>query len=80
MHQEKEIERQDAIRLHVQQHSQHADLHYEELQGQQLIRIQRTGQEELEKREDELANQAHRAANHHQAQSLYTAILYATWM
>ncbi|EGN93370.1 hypothetical protein SERLA73DRAFT_78674 [Serpula lacrymans var. lacrymans S7.3] len=61
-HQEREIERQEAIRLQVQQHSQHADLCYEELQAQQLIRIQRAAQEELERREDELADQAHRAA------------------
>ncbi|EGO20270.1 hypothetical protein SERLADRAFT_442403 [Serpula lacrymans var. lacrymans S7.9] len=61
-HQEREIESQEAIRLQVQQHSQHADLHYEELQAQQLIRIQRAAQEELERREDELADQAHRAA------------------
>ncbi|EGO30244.1 hypothetical protein SERLADRAFT_431731 [Serpula lacrymans var. lacrymans S7.9] len=61
-HQEREIERQEAIRLQVQQHSQHADLRYEELHAQQLIRTQRAAQEELERREDELANQAHRAA------------------
>ncbi|EGN96558.1 hypothetical protein SERLA73DRAFT_75453 [Serpula lacrymans var. lacrymans S7.3] len=61
-HQEREIERQEAIRQQVQQHSQYADLCYEELQAQQLIRIQRAAQEELERRKDELADQAHRAA------------------
>ncbi|EGO04355.1 hypothetical protein SERLA73DRAFT_68051 [Serpula lacrymans var. lacrymans S7.3] len=61
-HQEREIECQEAIRLQVQQHSQHADLRYEELQAQQLIRIQRAAQEELERREDKLADQAYRAA------------------
>ncbi|EGO30258.1 hypothetical protein SERLADRAFT_431754 [Serpula lacrymans var. lacrymans S7.9] len=44
MHQEREIERQETIRLW------------------QLIRIQRAAQEQLERREDKLADQAHRAA------------------
>ncbi|EGO01507.1 hypothetical protein SERLA73DRAFT_70687 [Serpula lacrymans var. lacrymans S7.3] len=57
--QEREVQRQEAVR----RQAQHADLQYEEEQAEQVRRVQRAAQEELERREEELTDQAHRAAS-----------------